>query len=591
MRALLHSLRRDGPLRRWPLFIALAGLLEWSALVAFHGGSSLGRFERMDQHRFTAMALVRGLLRIRGSMLHVQHDDQVWNGAGYTNWSYGVPLLQVPFHALLGRLGSLHGFFPDRAIYFVYFAALVPILWAAFDRAFARWLAGAPPLRRHALSFAATWATLASALYPLMRSRFLIYEETLGYFEVFELLALAAFVFFRDSGSLASVVGLAVAAGFGLLIRPTGLVYLAAWFALVALARRPKTVLALALTSLPFVAFWLTTNLARTGSPLALGYANTNPAYDFQMPIHRFGSVCDDSASHVLAVATRLFAAFFVYVSPHGDAWLDACNFTFERRSANHEPFFDPVVPIALGWMLVQSFRTARSREARAGLGVPYAAMALLFVLFVQRGQEFAWRYTADFWPLIVLAAVAWTLSAERPLRPRGDVPITAVLLGWGTLSFLRFVEPWDPSASPPEVLTEPAVASIADDFRASLEDRDAPLPARMACGDPLIPFYKNGQGWKDGCRVDTSTNVYLGVPPKNDDHYRLRFQAEDAPSAALRVYVNGRIYTARGERGLYETDVRIPFSKLTSPIVLSTIEWTRALEAPATRLLWIELD
>jgi hypothetical protein len=582
---------RARPLRRWFALVAAALVLGGSALFAFRGWGSLWRFERMDQHRFTAMSLLHGLMRIRGSILHVGHDDQVWNGAGYTNWSYGVPLLQVPFHALLGRVGSLRGFFPDRAIYFFYFCAFAPVLWAAFDRTFAGWLAdgtaNATP-RRHVLSCAATWATLTSALYPLMCGRFLIYEETLCYFEICELVALSAYVFARGSPGIASTLGLAGAAGFGLLVRPTGAVYLGVWGALVALERRPKRTLAFVLAATPFVGFWLFSNVARTGSALGLGYGNTNPDFDYQIALHRFGSLCIDSAPHALSAAERLFAGFFVYVSTSGDRWLDACNFTFERRSANHLPFFDPVVPLVLGWMLVHDIR---ARRLRLALCVPYAAMFLLFITFVERGQEFAWRYTADFWPLIALGAVLWLQGARRPTRSRADLPIALSLVVWGTVSFLRFVEPWDPSASPPELLSEAATAAIAEDFHASLWDRDAPAPSRLACGEPVVPFYKNGKGWTDGCAVDTYTNVYLGVPAKADDHYRIRLQAEGVASLELRVYVNGRTYPAPGSAGLYEAEVTIPQASLVSPIVLATVEWARALEPPPVKLLWIELD
>jgi hypothetical protein len=58
-----------------------------------------------------------------------------------------------------------------------------------------------------------------------------------------------------------------------------------------------------------------------------------------------------------------------------------------------------------------------------------------------------------------------------------------------------------------------------------------------------------------------------------------------------LRVYVNGRTYTAQGTGGLYEADVTIPRASLVSPIVLATVEWARALEPPPVKLRSIELD
>src|SRR6185312_17302683 len=106
-------------------------------------------------------------LHLRSALSTLGGDEQVFNGASYTNWGFGVPLLQLPFQAAAWHLRLTPSFFfPDRAIYCAYFACLVPVLWAALDRLVATRRPRSPQLRRHALSAAATGLVLVVASYP-----------------------------------------------------------------------------------------------------------------------------------------------------------------------------------------------------------------------------------------------------------------------------------------------------------------------------------------------------------------------------------------------------------------------------------------
>jgi hypothetical protein len=122
-----------------------------AAWVCMYG--KIWSFEKFEAHRFTAKAMLTGTLRLRSMVTLVGHDEQVYNGAVYTNWGFGVPLLQLPFHAFAGATHMAQGFFPDRAIYFVYLAMAMPVLWAALDRLLAmRWGVEASPGQRMAVS-------------------------------------------------------------------------------------------------------------------------------------------------------------------------------------------------------------------------------------------------------------------------------------------------------------------------------------------------------------------------------------------------------------------------------------------------------
>jgi hypothetical protein len=113
-----------------------------------------------------------------------------------------------------------------------------------------------------------------------------------------------------------------------------------------------------------------------------------------------------------------------------------------------------------------------------------------------------------------------------------------------------------------------------------------------VACGDKLPPLIRNGYGWGADCSVDTFTNLYLGVPPKPEDTYRLRATTDRIESPAPSIYVDGNYYVSRKVDDGYEADVTIPYRALGSPIVVVTVQWTRAFEPPpGGRLASIELD
>jgi hypothetical protein len=138
------------------------------------------------------------------------------------------------------------------------------------------------------------------------------------------------------------------------------------------------------------------------------------------------------------------------------------------------------------------------------------------------------------------------------------------------------------------------AMAKIEADERSKASAEQPMLPSRLVCGEPLPTWPRaNGKGWGSWagqCDVDTITNVYLGVRKRADDHYKLRFRTDRPVADSLRVYVNGRYYTAHLEPGgEYVAELRLDYRKLYSPAVMVTVEWTRDLSAPRARLLEIE--
>src|ERR1700677_3735490 len=93
----------------WPgLLVPCVALLILPAVGIFGDRlRDLWTYQAWEAHRFTAMSMLEGSLRYHFSLVSLSGDEQVHDGAGYTNWGYGVPLLQLPFHAIARHLSSL----------------------------------------------------------------------------------------------------------------------------------------------------------------------------------------------------------------------------------------------------------------------------------------------------------------------------------------------------------------------------------------------------------------------------------------------------------------------------------------------------
>lgn len=573
--------------------------LRWilAQALAAQGGKTVWVFGQDDRHRYTSMAMLTGTLRMHGGLTYLGPDDQAYGGAAYTNWGFGVPSMQLPFHAVAPWLGKhwtshakhfVSGFFPDRAIFFTYMVLLAAALWLALDRAFAAGvLRRAGWLRRTFAAGASVALIFNLALYPLVSSRFIVYEETLAYFVVVQLFAVSAYVFVRERPSSWPVCALAVAAGLGLLTRATGVGYLGMWGLLVLLERRTvRSVVTFAAAAAPFTLFWLYSNWAKSGSPVSFGYENGMPWFSYHTGMLRFRNyTCADTARHAWVAAKELFQWLFVSVADPTDAHLKQCHFVWEARAPGNsrEAFLGPWVLAFLCWVTAHY---AARRERRLSLYVPIATCVFLFFNYA-RTVGFAWRYVGDFWPLLVLIAVQY--ARWLPSRV-GPLPYLRMAACFYLLSLVLFKTQVETAVSSIQNASEAQIAGLPAAFKRSRYGEDAALPSRIACGAVPSWPYHNGEGWSSSCGVDTCTDVFLHVPKKADGSYELRFATQGFDMPRLRVFVNGRVYTATRQGEEYSAPVTVDYGRLVTPTVVVAVEWTSKPDPIPGKLLWIEL-
>jgi MFS family permease len=580
-------------LARAALFVLGLGILCLESLNAHGGADHLFEYSAHVAHKFTAQAMLHGTLALhRGLQAVTMNDEQVYNGAGFTNWGFGVPLLQIPFHAaipLLRRAVKSRVFpdlFPDRFIFFIYLIGLLPLLWTSFQRSCSSTTSDRrAPLSTWVYSWSVTLLVLAYALFPLLSFRFIVYEETVAYFVVAELYALSFYIRFLHSKRTLWLSAAAIAASLGLLIRPTGLPYMALWAALVVLHdRRWRTAAIYCAVASPVVAFWLYSNWVKGGSPFTLGYQNGLPEYPFHYPMIRFGQKCAEPDFGVRAIAKALLESFFVR-TPDLTPVLAQCHFVFETRGVGNGSFFPPAVFVLLcGSFLYYVVR----REPRLACYLPHLAFVALFFAFSRTGFGFAYRYTGDFWPVIVLilAQIGPALRLDRRRLVSLGLAMTAMF--YSVVGIRREVIPAVPSI---EVIDAARMTAIDEEYQRMAASDQSLLPSRIKCGEPLTSWPRaNGKGWGSQCEVDTFTNVFLGVRKRADTTYHLRFKTDYAFSDSLRVYVNGKNYTAHREAGEYVAEFPLHYDRMYSPAIMVTVEWTQGATPPTMKFLEMEV-
>ena len=570
----------------------------WVALLAavvsaMGGAARLFSYSEHPAHKFTARAMMHGALNLRRGLLGVGHDEQIFNGAGYTNWGFGVPLLQIPFHAialLFRKRFAGAPYFPDRAIFLFYTALALPILWTGIrrmlyapapangDRAVttARTVWGA--MEPWVVSWSLTMLVVAFTLGDLTSYRFIVYEETIAYFVLFELLAVGCYAHWLTGRRLAWAAAAAFAAATATLIRPTGAPYMLVWLPLLWLERRDaRTALTVLSAAAPPLVFWLYSNWARCGAFLSPGFQNALPAYYFHFSMQRFGSVCNDSARHTADNALAMLRMLFIG-RPDTTPAQAGCGFLFEKRIYDSVPFLSPVALLVMvldlgGWVF--------SRPRKASELLPHLGFALVFFLYLSAGAGLSYRYAGDFWPLVVLIGLQGLRRAD--LGRASLAPALAFACVF--FAYVRFEQDIWPALRTLNPIPAARMSALAADYEHTEAQAQPAVDATIACGASLPNWLRaDGVGWFPDCAVGPATNLYVGLPKGGGrGRYRLRLEADFA-GPDVRVMFNGALYVAHWNGDAYIADLRLDPSRFHTPVAMLTIQWSRNVASERLR-------
>ncbi len=565
-------------------FAALAVI----CLFAFGGPRPLWRYVETDVHRVTSLEMLHGRLAYPLALVDglATNDMEIFNGAQFTHWGFGVPLLQMPFHWLVQIFPTLSAgeYFPDRAIFFFYMTLCSGFVFFALYRFLRYRWKEAMPIAILLLGGLATLSLVAVSLFSLISGRFIVYEETMAYFTLCELGCLACYLLYARSerqGWAALSGGLAA---LGLLTRQTGFFYLLAWGCCFYLWGRDRRGLRkYVIGATPVIVFWMLTNVVKAGSPFSLGFQNSSPYFEQQFDALRFGTACSHSWQGMRAIAGQLAMAL-LFRQPEPSAKLAHCFFQLEQDELSRPPY--------LGWLPLLVLIAATTvlfirRRKRWEALIPWLGVLALFAAYTHAGIGFGGRYTADFWPFIILGAAQPLLFLDRWGKWEKSVVVAALGAIAPALIAFQIQSTVIPSHRQIRASERPDRYLTTKDKLRYLQGAFVPevLSTELTCHGSRYPIYGNGLGWDGGCSVGSMTNLFLGLPQRKTGHYRLSFSVDKTLADEYLVYINGKLYHAHRQGAEYAADFSLNDDRLYSRNIQVAIRWTPDWSKPDLHL------
>ncbi len=536
-------------------------------------------------HKLMSLALLQGNLYYPYSPAYgLDNDYQIFHGAVFSNWGYGVPILEIPFHLLAKAFqpGNAFAMFPDRIIFLMYYAASACYGYFALN-AYATFKGYAKTFLRTVVITGVLLTVYTATVYWLVSYRFLVYEETEAYFALFQINAIASLLLFRSTGRTAYLYLLGVNAGIATLIRPTGAVYDVVYALTVVDRRAWQPLLKYVQGIAPFIAAFLMLNYYKSGHILGAGINNTNPGRDIHYAPVRFGSPCPAGLHGLQEVATSLF--FNLFVGPKGNTpFLDACGFTLESAAAVFPPFVQWGFSAFLVFYVVLLVKNKWFDFAGAA---PLVGLAVMFGSYVYAsGAGFAYRYAGDFLPFYILMGAVLLIRANARLSPQLILVLAALSFAYPATAAVTVIAPQLPTVLKTATPTGgPGLWGTGP--MTYWQKFDAPpLPATRTCSGNALGFPHDKFGWNSNCGVTGFVNVFMSVPAadKSSDH-TLVFDLHGAMPD--RIYIDGDYYhPGRGSVIHFST---VPHYMIT-PNILVSFMWTDPAAAHATKLYKVSI-
>jgi len=601
-------------------------LLSAFCFGCFRDGLRIFEYSVAGIHPSVARALYNGQLFLSDRPeLGIHHDFEFHNGALYTHWGYGVPLLQMPFHLLATAFSSGPGFhpFPDRAIFLFYLLLGTALFWLALRRLVERgfrlgeWAASA-------LATVSTAFFLTYGLYWLISMYFGVYEATVAYLALVEFSALSFFVLFRLEQRAGLLLALGATEGIGILVRPTGVFYCGLFLFLLYLpgGRRRHELGLYVLSALPFAVAWAALNYARTDTLLGTGL-NTVFSEPAELHAFQFGvNPCFAALGDKLRLLGWYVAAlFFPWVGSSPKELAQTCavfvpcmNWCSGLRIAELArqplPLVSPLVSLALLWVIVSEI----PRRDYAVLG-PIGMTMGLIGFFVGSGLNFGARYMGDLWPAFSLLLLAPLFRGEgRPVRPKWVAVASLVLLALSARKVATVVVPEFPTIRateraedafvPPANFKRERVA-VANTAPRTFEWMEVPFKANPINGVPtykacppyaISQFEMDAYGWTADCRTWAITPLFLSLPDKPGGDFTLRIdyallRPPLQPGRTLDVTVNGDRYSAAFDGSHAVIPFRIRRERLHSSVVPVVIRWEKSFSRSDVLLDRVEIQ
>ncbi len=461
-----------------------------------------GFFSPNKVHMQQTDALLAGHLYLSQNIQDLKADNVWHNDSVEQVWGLGVPALRLPFYAVAHLFG--YNAFPDLIILFFYiFACLYSIGIASY-----LWL------HKKGIKEAGIWAALcmlAIALFPpvlmIMRSRFIVYEETItyGYFYSVFLFSLLLMQQVKKH-SLKTFFAIALLAGCAGLLRPTLFAYaVPVYAASLLIVRRHISKMHMMRGMLLFsfgVALLMLTNYVRFGHVGEFGH-HINVAADLNsVNLTRFQSEYTQETPFASKLAETFGALFLVDAVPvpNGLYMSNIVPFQMEAIRWRHISF-----PSIHWYYLIAFIILSLYMRRDALIFVPVASFTLLFV-FYAHSFMISSRYMIDFAASFAIAFVLALLLSAQSRNASRMILCTVLLSGIYIAGFIK---------DAPQVM-HPAAAPITATSSAmqlpQADTSDIPDAYRRGIPPAHIPFNAMGWNYLSG-KLNNAAIFFISLP------------------------------------------------------------------------------
>jgi hypothetical protein len=543
-RRVTHRLRARGA---WFAYVAVALACTWYLNARAALVPKWGRWYAADGHPYITLqvrAFLSGRLALVAHPSGAGHDYDWGRGGMHQAWGLGVSMLAVPFH-LLGRLFGAPGF-PDSVRFLICYALVAVVLARVLHKAGR----GAPNALAAGCA-AAGFMMVFPTFVGMVSSRFQIYEQTIAFGCLWNILLLAGVVALSYRCTPWRLAAVCAAAGFSVMVRPPIAVYGVSTTAIALfIAYRkglgPAKLLGGIASYAGATGLYLLGNDLRFGSPFQPGYGNclagtiVNRLLRWGLPFEK---------EPFLVQFKEMFAELFLLAPVPNQVMMGAPPASIqpyvmgaERWREYYAPTFDLLILVL--WLvaaLIVGVRFFRRRlwrregeighEVTAIVGAWAIPPALVLFVFYTRLGNTVTRYASDMFPALAAGAMCVGMAVVEAARKRAPALASSFQLAIAAMVAL-YLGGWHGWA---EHLSEPVdvktvTARIAD-IDAHSSSMPMNLPHHFKCGGPNgpSPVHTHLEDWSPDCTF--RSGMVFAMP--HDRCVSFTFKTAGGPTAS----------------------------------------------------------
>lgn len=484
-------------------------------------------------HVLQSISYLNGFLYLPLNPNNLIGDLHFFNGAWYSAWGSGIPILQLPFHFISDLLFGIP--FPDILIFIFFSLISTNILYKFLKKRIPK-----------ILSLLLSYIIIFCSLFWIVSYRFLIYEESAAYFIIFTINSFVYFIESIESKDKKYIPYLVLNIFITILIRPTAL--FTAILVFIFFIFKNKNFIK------PYIFYFIFPgilyaflNFMKSGTIFPSGLATTHPGVIFELFNTRIGSPCfyNTNFSVYLERFFQIFSAFFMPLSFDEAKTSINCVTMLEDSKALKKPWFS----IYILYSILLSFVYLLYRRKFFEFLFIFFGIFIVLTIYTFLTNGAAYRYNVDFffyiyftlYTLMQMNIMNWCPSINLKKYLSLKFSLDALLK---IMIVFIFVYHFYPTSL--NIIKHNGGATlyknwiINDELKWNISGN---FPISRKCKNDVVGGFGiyDKMGWQNNCKISRFLNIYLSVP--NDKKwYKIKLNGSNIPKK-LDVRINGKFY------------------------------------------------